>query len=233
MTNLLWPGDERAGEHMTDQALLRSMVTVESAWLAALSTAGLAPVEGADLVHLVGPNDCEMLAMTAEGGGNPVINLVALLRRRTRSGGRAVDSSRPYQPGCARHQSDAGGSRGGGPGHFATHGTDCGTVGPGPSPPRHADGGADPDAACGADHLRRQGGRLVERCRRRPPAAERAGYARPDRRCRRNMVGNNRIGEARRRGRPGSGGRRRGAQRCNQVGPASPVTVAHHANTGH
>ena len=83
MTNLLWPGDERAGEHMTDQALLQSMVAVESAWLGALSTAGLAPVEGADLMHLIGPNDCEMLAMTAEGGGNPVINLVALLRQRT------------------------------------------------------------------------------------------------------------------------------------------------------
>jgi 3-carboxy-cis,cis-muconate cycloisomerase len=82
MTNLLWPGDERAGEHMTDQALLQSMVAVESAWLDALSTAGLAPVEGADLMHLVGPNDCEMLAMTAEDGGNPVINLVALLRQR-------------------------------------------------------------------------------------------------------------------------------------------------------
>ena len=26
MTNLLWPGDHRAGPHMTDQALLRSMV---------------------------------------------------------------------------------------------------------------------------------------------------------------------------------------------------------------
>jgi 3-carboxy-cis,cis-muconate cycloisomerase len=83
MTNLLWPGDERAGEHMTDQALLQSMVAVESAWLCALSTAGLAPVEGVDLMHLVGPNDCEMLAMTAEGGGNPVIDLVALLRQRT------------------------------------------------------------------------------------------------------------------------------------------------------
>ncbi len=82
MTNLLWPGDERAGEHMTDQALLRSMVAVESAWLDALSSAGLAPVAGADLMHLVGPNDCEVLAMTAEGGGNPVINLVALLRQR-------------------------------------------------------------------------------------------------------------------------------------------------------
>jgi 3-carboxy-cis,cis-muconate cycloisomerase len=85
MTNLLWPGDHRAGEHMTDQALLRSMVAVESAWLRALSAAGLAPVEcaGADLWHLMGEHDCELLALTAEDGGNPVIGLVALLRERT------------------------------------------------------------------------------------------------------------------------------------------------------
>jgi 3-carboxy-cis,cis-muconate cycloisomerase len=82
MSNLLWPGDERAGEHMTDQALLQSMVAVESAWLGALANAGLAPVEAADLRHLVVPHDCETLAVTAEDGGNPVINLVALLRAR-------------------------------------------------------------------------------------------------------------------------------------------------------
>ncbi|WP_205877613.1 lyase family protein [Mycobacterium camsae] len=82
MTNLLWPGDERAGEHMTDQVLLQAMVAVESAWLDALGTAGLVPVEVADLGHLVGEQDCEHLAVTAEDGGNPVIGLVALLRRR-------------------------------------------------------------------------------------------------------------------------------------------------------
>jgi 3-carboxy-cis,cis-muconate cycloisomerase len=84
MTNLLWPGDGRAGEHMTDWALLQSMVAVESAWLAALAAAGLAPIEcaGADLWNLVGEDDCEQLAITAEDGGNPVIGLVALLRQR-------------------------------------------------------------------------------------------------------------------------------------------------------
>jgi 3-carboxy-cis,cis-muconate cycloisomerase len=85
MTNLLWPGDHRAGEHMTDQALLRSMVAVESAWLRALSAAGLAPVDcaGVDLWQVVGEHDCEQLALTAEDGGNPVIGLVALLRERS------------------------------------------------------------------------------------------------------------------------------------------------------
>jgi 3-carboxy-cis,cis-muconate cycloisomerase len=85
MTNLLWPGDQRAGEHLTDQALLQSMVAVESAWLGALAAAGLAPAEcaGADLSNLLGHDDCEPLAIGAEDGGNPVIGLVGLLRRRT------------------------------------------------------------------------------------------------------------------------------------------------------
>ncbi|MGO9929361.1 MAG: lyase family protein [Mycobacterium sp.] len=84
MTNLLWPGDHRAGEHMTDQALLRSMVAVESAWLGALAAAGLAPAEcaHADLSSLLQDNDCESLAVTAEDGGNPIIGLVELLRQR-------------------------------------------------------------------------------------------------------------------------------------------------------
>jgi 3-carboxy-cis,cis-muconate cycloisomerase len=84
MTNLLWPGDHRAGDHMTDQALLRSMVAVESAWLGALAAAGLAPADcaNADLSHLVSLHDCEPLAVTAEDGGNPIIGLVELLRQR-------------------------------------------------------------------------------------------------------------------------------------------------------
>jgi len=84
MTNLLWPGDHRAGEHMTDQALLRSMVAVESAWLGALAAAGLVPsgCADADLTILLGPGDCESLAVSAEDGGNPIIGLVDLLRQR-------------------------------------------------------------------------------------------------------------------------------------------------------
>jgi 3-carboxy-cis,cis-muconate cycloisomerase len=84
MTNLLWPGDHRAGELMTDRALLASMVAVESAWLNALAAAGLAPGECVriNLQSLVGRQDCEALAVTAEDAGNPVIGLVALLRKR-------------------------------------------------------------------------------------------------------------------------------------------------------
>ncbi|OBG25470.1 lyase family protein [Mycobacterium sp. E3198] len=82
MTNLLWPGDQRAGAHLTDAALLALMVAVESAWLGALAAAGLAPGEGTDLSNLVGDDDREPLAAAAEGGGNPVIGLVELLRAR-------------------------------------------------------------------------------------------------------------------------------------------------------
>jgi len=84
MTNLLWPGDQRAGEHMTDRALLHAMVAVESAWLGALAAVGLAPAEcaGADLSNLLDEGDGESLAVGAEGGGNPVIGLVDLLRDR-------------------------------------------------------------------------------------------------------------------------------------------------------
>ncbi len=84
MTNLLWPGDHRAGALMTDRAVLRSMVAVESAWLDALAAVGPAPPEcaDADLPSLLTDDDAERLALGAEDGGNPVIGLVALLRRR-------------------------------------------------------------------------------------------------------------------------------------------------------
>jgi 3-carboxy-cis,cis-muconate cycloisomerase len=85
MTNLLWPGDQRAGEMMSDAALLASMVAVESAWLDALVAAGLAPDEcaGVDLAGLISADDGEQVAVQAEDGGTPVIGLVALLRERT------------------------------------------------------------------------------------------------------------------------------------------------------
>lgn len=84
MTNLLWPGDHRARDHMTDRALLESMAAVETAWLDALVAERLAPPEcaGADLPMLLSANDCESLAIAAEDGGNPVIGLVRLLRQR-------------------------------------------------------------------------------------------------------------------------------------------------------
>lgn len=88
MSNLLWPGDHRAGEHMTDEAMLESMVATECAWLDALVANGLAPAEcaQADLWNLLTHTDRESLAVSAEDGGNPVIPLVRLLRQRAESG---------------------------------------------------------------------------------------------------------------------------------------------------
>ena len=87
MTNLLWPGDHRAGDLMSDQALLASMIAVEAAWLDALVKAGVAPADCAaeDIGQLVSSADREALAVAAEDGGNPVIGLVRLLRQRSGS----------------------------------------------------------------------------------------------------------------------------------------------------
>ena len=50
MTDLFWPGDERAGDLLSDAALLAAMVDVEAAWLDALVAAGIAPAQAkADL----------------------------------------------------------------------------------------------------------------------------------------------------------------------------------------
>lgn len=86
MSDLFWPGDDRAGELFADPALLAAMVRVEAAWLDALTTAGVAGLEAADdLSGLAGPDDVADLAATAGVGGNPVIPLVSLLRERLRA----------------------------------------------------------------------------------------------------------------------------------------------------
>jgi 3-carboxy-cis,cis-muconate cycloisomerase len=66
---------------MSDEAVVAAMVATETAWLAALADAGVAPA-AVDLSGLVGPEDVAGLAAAAEAGGNPVIPLVALLRER-------------------------------------------------------------------------------------------------------------------------------------------------------
>jgi 3-carboxy-cis,cis-muconate cycloisomerase len=81
MADLFWPGDVRAGAHFTSEAWLRAMLAVEADWLAELIAAGVAPGTAADdLADLVGVEDLDRLGVEAEGGGNPVIPLVALLR---------------------------------------------------------------------------------------------------------------------------------------------------------
>lgn len=87
MSDLFWPGDERAGALLSPAALLTAMEAVEAAWLTALVEAGIAPESARHPVHgLVGPEDVDALAEGAEAGGNPVIGLVALLRTRLGEG---------------------------------------------------------------------------------------------------------------------------------------------------
>jgi 3-carboxy-cis,cis-muconate cycloisomerase len=62
MTELFWPGDERAGELFTESAFRAAMVRVESAWADA---------------ELSDPGG----ALDVEPGGNPVIPLVEALRK--------------------------------------------------------------------------------------------------------------------------------------------------------
>jgi 3-carboxy-cis,cis-muconate cycloisomerase len=83
MSGLFWPGDERAGEVMSDVALLSALVDVEARWLAALVSSGVAPTSAADdLAGLLGVDDVDTVAAGAEAGGNPVIPLVDLMRSR-------------------------------------------------------------------------------------------------------------------------------------------------------
>ena len=61
MSDLLWPGDHRAGDLFTDRAFLEAMVLVEGAWV------------GEELA-------VPEVDLDAEPGGNPVIPLVEALR---------------------------------------------------------------------------------------------------------------------------------------------------------
>ncbi|MCW2794419.1 MAG: pcaB [Nocardioides sp.] len=82
MADLFWPGDARAGDILSDEALIAAMVAVEEAWLDALVGSGIAPAGAAkeDLAALVWPNHRDLLAKESEEGGNPAMALVALLR---------------------------------------------------------------------------------------------------------------------------------------------------------
>lgn len=92
MSDLFWPGDERAGALFADSALLEGMVALEAAWSAGLVAHGLAPrgvgVTADELLELLDGNDVARIVLDAEGGGNPVIPLVSTLRNRLLEAGR-------------------------------------------------------------------------------------------------------------------------------------------------
>ena len=83
MTDLLWPGDHRAGPIFSEAAYLVAMLRVENAWLGVLVDSGIAPQAArADLTTVVSAADVEAVAVTAEATGNPVPGLLDLLRDR-------------------------------------------------------------------------------------------------------------------------------------------------------
>jgi len=83
VSDLFWPGDQRAGDLMSDAAFLAALIGVENSWLAILVESGVAPrAAAADLSRLVGPGDRDAVAAAAEHDGNPVTALVRLLRER-------------------------------------------------------------------------------------------------------------------------------------------------------
>ena len=82
--SLFWPGDHRAGDVFSPEAYGRALVAVEVGWLRVLATSGPAPASAADTLAQVAleSDDLVRIATDAEGGGNPVIPLLAVLRSR-------------------------------------------------------------------------------------------------------------------------------------------------------
>ena len=164
MTDLFWPGDERAGDLFTDAAVLarHGRASSRPGWPRWRR-------RHRDLRRrcsaLVGDADRRGSRGDAEAGGNPVIPLLALLRERLGDshGRRRLAAPRPDQPGRPRHRPGAlpardvrpGTRRARDPGRRA--GRRLADRAPG-----HPDGRPHPDPARGADHLRSEGGRLAD-----------------------------------------------------------------------
>ena len=76
MADLFWPGAERAGAHFDASSFLTAMVRAEEAWLGVLG-------RPQDLSEVLAPDDLEALALGAESGGNPVLDVAKLVRERS------------------------------------------------------------------------------------------------------------------------------------------------------
>lgn len=83
MSDLFWPGLHRAGDAFTDAALVAAMTRVEAAWATALEARGVAPAGTASAVAAYRATDADLavIAEEAELGGNPLIPVLARLRR--------------------------------------------------------------------------------------------------------------------------------------------------------
>ncbi|MHC5558401.1 lyase family protein [Kocuria sp. U4B] len=82
---LLSPGAHRGAEHTDDTAVLQALLDAEASWVAAQASAGLAPAGAAASARAAAraaDYDAADVALRAEGGGNPVIPLLADYRHR-------------------------------------------------------------------------------------------------------------------------------------------------------
>lgn len=77
--DLFWPGDDRAGAHLTSPQLLGALLRVEEAWLDVLVEHGVAPRAARASLHLP-LGGLRELAVGAEETGNPVPGLLRMLR---------------------------------------------------------------------------------------------------------------------------------------------------------
>ena len=83
MADLLWPGDERAGEVFTDAALLHGLVAVEQAWLDVLVDRGIAPPTLGRVLAAIGHahRTAGLVPPHKADGGAVVLDILAGIRR--------------------------------------------------------------------------------------------------------------------------------------------------------
>ncbi|GAB3878575.1 lyase family protein [Terrabacter terrigena] len=87
MSALLEPGAPRAAGLTDDRAVLQAMLDVEAAWVRVQRRLGVVTDAVVDVVAaacVAGEHDAEQIGAQAEGGGNPVIPMLASLRERVR-----------------------------------------------------------------------------------------------------------------------------------------------------
>ncbi|MCY7396576.1 MAG: 3-carboxy-cis,cis-muconate cycloisomerase [Nocardioides sp.] len=79
MSDLFWPGDDRAGAHLSSEQLLAAMLRVEEAWLDVLVEHGVAPRVARSPLH-VPLGRLPDLVVAAEQAGNPVTAMLRMIR---------------------------------------------------------------------------------------------------------------------------------------------------------